>query len=175
MASLLSRVGLDPKERFELGPSGKVEGRLRGCLRVLVADEEEQGVLMGRMREGKEGEEVWGLAVGGENELGALDTLMGMLEGKLAGIARSGENAERGVRPDVELMCRMYKEGYVVSLLPSSPEDELNEAEPGPHDLRLSRFRYWTFQPARHSSSSSGLAGEGAEEGCSSVRNRSGR
>jgi hypothetical protein len=122
MTSLLSQVGLDPKERFELGPSGKVGGRLRGCLRVLVADEEEREILLQRLSEGKVEEEVWGVVIGGENELGSLDVLAGMLEGKIAGIQKGRDDAEGSVRRDVELMCRTYKEGCVTSRLSTSPK-----------------------------------------------------
>lgn len=111
LAELLDRVGLDATERFELSRSGQVRGKLMGALRVLVADQAEQAVLEARLRAGKQGEEVWGVEIGGENELGALDVLEGMLESKMAGLSLNDQTVDADVREDVKIMCLDFQKG----------------------------------------------------------------
>lgn len=142
-AASLKALDLDVSKRFLVGRDGVVGGELRCAVRVLVGDEDEratmaewaaatgtEGEASGRQKEGEQPTpEWWGRELeGGENEMNAVEVLLGMVGGRLTALragAQAGAEVQEGVRVEVKRIVGVYRQGEcTVSRLFMTQTDE---------------------------------------------------
>ncbi|BGP14819.1 hypothetical protein JCM10213v2_002774 [Rhodosporidiobolus nylandii] len=107
---LIHTLKLDNLRHF-VPRSGELPRELLAQMRLLVASGEEVAEVDAASQDGKGWDEAVGF-ISWENELDVLDTLEGMLHGKLAALVNAGE-PEGEVREDVREMVEIYRQGQI--------------------------------------------------------------